>query len=149
MLSSSTILLVEDDPDDVFLMQRALKQAGIANPLQYASDGQQALDYLTGAGAYADRDKYPLPHLVFLDLKLPLIHGFEVLAWIRGSKFARLPIVLLTSSAEERDVEQARRLGARSFLVKPPTAQMLVEVMNSLADPAQAANTGAELKPRR
>ncbi|MEO5959850.1 MAG: response regulator, partial [Opitutaceae bacterium] len=145
-----TILLVEDDPDDVFLMQRALKQAHVANPLQFATDGQQAQDYLSGTGPYQDRIKHPLPDLVFLDLKLPFIHGFEVLAWVRDHpELGRIPVVILTSSPEERDIQQARRLGARSFLVKPPSAQMLSDLMKSLTHDQPVEFTGPGGKPQR
>ena len=132
---TSTILLVEDDPNDVFIMKRALKQADITNPLQIAVDGQDALDYLTGKGKYADRETYPLPSLVFLDLKLPYKNGFEVLKWIRENPpLDTILTVVLTSSSEERDIKETYRLGARSFLVKPPTQKMLVELMESLKE---------------
>ena len=80
------ILLVEDNDDDVFFLRRAVTRSGVNCALQIVRDGQQALDYLQGNGLYADRDKYPLPVLVFLDLKLPYIHGFEVLVWIRSNR---------------------------------------------------------------
>jgi CheY-like chemotaxis protein len=80
---SRTILLVEDNEDDVFVFHRALKDAKISNPVQLATHGKQAVEYLSGAGKYADRSLYPLPFLIFLDLKLPYLDGFEVLKWIR------------------------------------------------------------------
>ncbi len=130
---NQTILLVEDSEDDVFLMKRALKEANILNPLQIAVHGQHAIDYLAGTGKYADRVQHPLPSLIFLDLKLPFKHGFEVLQWIREQPgLAAILVIVLTSSSEERDIQQAYRLGARSFLVKPPTPEMLVELMLSL-----------------
>jgi CheY-like chemotaxis protein len=133
MDANSTILLVEDDPNDVFIMKRAMKQAEIGNPLQVAVDGQDALDYLAGAKKYSDRDRHPLPSLIFLDLKLPYKNGFEVLKWIREHPPLDTTLVLiLTSSSEERDIQETYRLGARSFLVKPPTQKMLVELMASL-----------------
>jgi CheY-like chemotaxis protein len=114
------ILLVEDSPDDVFFMERAMKEAGFHTPLQIAEDGQVALDYLTGANVYADRHKYPLPSLVLLDLKLPRILGLDVLRTIRArAELATLPVVILTSSGERSDLERAYRLGANSFMVKP------------------------------
>src|SRR4051812_33398951 len=92
------------------------------SPLQIVTDGQRALDYLSGAGEFSDRQKFPLPFIVFLDLKLPYIHGFEVLAWMRlHPELNRLVVVVLTSSPEEKDHERAYSLGARSYLVKPPT----------------------------
>jgi CheY-like chemotaxis protein len=129
----TTILLVEDNEADVFLMKRALKSAEITNPLQIVTDGQRALDYLSGAGEFSDRQKFPLPFIVFLDLKLPYIHGFEVLAWMRlHPELNRLVVVVLTSSPEEKDHERAYSLGARSYLVKPPTPDGLKDVFNSL-----------------
>ncbi len=130
---STTILLVEDNEDDVFAMSRALKQAHIANPVTVVSDGQEALDYLSGAGPYADRERYPVPFIVFLDLKLPYIDGFEVLTWIRQQPaLSSTLVVVLTSSVENRDQERSYALGARSYLIKPPTAETLLDVLNSL-----------------
>jgi CheY-like chemotaxis protein len=132
---SATILLVEDEPSDVFLMKRALKGAQILNPLQVACDGQQAIDYLSGAGKFSDRTQFPLPSIVFLDLKLPYKSGFDVLGWIRGqSNLEQTLVMVLTSSSEERDIAQCYKLGARTFLVKPPTPAMLLELMVSLKD---------------
>jgi CheY-like chemotaxis protein len=130
---SRTMLLVEDNEDDIFLMQRALKYAGIANPLQIVNDGEAAIDYLSGAGVYQDRTRFPLPFIVFLDLKLPYLNGFEVLTWIRSQMtLPNLIVVVMTSSAERRDHERAYALGARSYLVKPPTPEMLLELVHSL-----------------
>jgi CheY-like chemotaxis protein len=130
---SRTILLVEDNEDDVFAFQRALKKAQIANPVQVVVDGQQALDYLSGTGRFAERGKYPLPFLVFLDLKLPYRDGFEVLAWIRQrAELNFLVVVILTGSDETRDHQQAYALGARSYLVKPPTPDELKRLIDSM-----------------
>jgi CheY-like chemotaxis protein len=130
---STTILLVEDNEDDVFAMKRALKLAQITNPLQIVTDGQKAVDYLSGAGEFSDREKYPLPFIVFLDLKLPYVHGFEILDWMRKKpELNPIVVVVLTSSAEERDHERAYSLGARSYLVKPPTADTIKDVFDSL-----------------
>jgi CheY-like chemotaxis protein len=130
---SRSMLLVEDNEDDVFLLQRALKYAGIENPLHIVQDGEAALAYLSGAGVFHDRTQHPLPFIVFLDLKLPYLNGFEVLTWIRSQEsLANLIVVVMTSSAEARDHEQAYALGARSYLVKPPTPQMLLELVRSL-----------------
>jgi len=132
MTIARTILLVEDNEDDVFLMKRALKGAGVLNPLRVAEDGQQAMDYLAGAGAYADRGAYPLPSIVFLDLKLPLAMGLEVLAWIRSQPtFASTVVVVLTSSNEPSDLKEAYRLGTNSYVVKPPGADQLLELVKA------------------
>jgi len=133
--SSATILLVEDEPNDVFLMKRAMKKAAILNPLQVAGNGQEAVDYLSGTGKFSDRTEFPIPSLVFLDLKLPYKNGFEVLTWIRSQSHLDTTLVMvLTSSSEERDIAECYRLGARTFLVKPPTPDMLTELMVSLKD---------------
>lgn len=124
------LLLVEDNPDDVFLMQRALKKACITLPLQIVTDGRQAIDYLAGASPYSDRTQFPLPSLVFLDLKLPYVNGFEVLEWIRADmKLRNLEIFILTSSPEERDRQKAEELGAKAYLVKPPTGASILEIL--------------------
>ena len=131
-MSLPTLLLVEDNEDDVFLMKRALKAAGIENPLQIAEDGQAAIDYLSGAGTHADREKSPLPTIVFLDLKLPFKSGHEVLEWIRQQpRFTNLVVIVLTSSNEKIDLDRAYKLGANSFVVKPPTATKLQELADS------------------
>ena len=132
---NATILLVEDEPSDVFLMKRALKGAQIPNPLQVAGDGQEAINYLSGAGKFSDRAQFPLPSIIFLDLKLPYKSGFEVLDWIRSqSQLNQTLVMVLTSSSEERDISQCYKLGARTFLVKPPTPAMLLELLISLKD---------------
>jgi len=132
---NTTILLVEDEPSDVFLMTRALKKAQIPNPLQVACDGQEAINYLSGVDKFSDRTQFPIPGIIFLDLKLPYKNGFEVLTWIRSQPHLDSTLVMvLTSSSEERDIAQCYRLGARTFLVKPPTPAMLLELMMSLKD---------------
>jgi CheY-like chemotaxis protein len=129
MTTQRALLLVEDNEDDVFLMKRALKEAGVANPLQVVEDGRLALDYLGGTGKFADRESYPMPAVVFLDLKLPLLSGHDVLAWIRGRKeLEALVVIVLTSSNEASDLSRSYALGANSYLVKPPTAAQLEEL---------------------
>lgn len=129
MTTIETILLVEDNEDDVFLMKRALKAASIINPLQVVEDGQQAIDYLAGTGEFGDRSKYPLPAIIFLDLKLPIRLGLDVLQWIRGrAELDHIVVVVLTSSNEPSDLKEAYRLGANSYVVKPPTADQLLEM---------------------
>ncbi|HET7625780.1 MAG TPA: response regulator [Verrucomicrobiae bacterium] len=132
-MSNALILLVEDNEDDVFLMKRAMKKAGLDFPLRVAANGQEALDYLSFNGPFADA-KNPPPSLVFLDLKLPYVHGFEVLRWIREN-LPELPVVMLTSSNEERDRHLAAELGAVAYLVKPPVAETLAETMRFLKAP--------------
>ncbi len=128
-MTPETILLVEDNEDDAFFMKQALKDAGIINPLREVEDGQQAIDYLGGTGKYADRQKFPLPTVVFLDLKLPMKSGHEVLQWIRAQpQFKKLIVIVLTSSNEPVDLNRSYQLGANSFVVKPPTPEELLRL---------------------
>lgn len=123
--SQSVFLLVEDNEDDAFFMERAFQDAGLQNPLRIVTDGDQAIDYMAGAGEFADRSRYPLPDMVFLDLKMPGRDGFDVLTWIRREGKLKMPVAVLTSSPEEIDRQRARALGADCYLLKPPTAAML------------------------
>src|SRR4051812_26477275 len=129
-----TILQVEDDPNDVFLLQHAMKKTGVTNPLQVASDGQQAIDYLQGAGKFSDRGRFPFPCLVLLDLKLPYVMGLEVLRWIRQQPGAALPVVMLTASGEGGDIAAAYQLGANAFLTKPSEASKLEDMVKAIKD---------------
>ncbi len=132
-LHNSTILLVEDNPDDVFRIQRAFRKANIATPMQVVSDGEQAIHYLSGQELYQDRDCYPLPVLVLLDLKLPRRSGFDVLNWLRNeSDIKHLPVVVLTSSEQQSDIERAYAAGANSYLAKPPSPAELLEMARTI-----------------
>lgn len=127
------VLLVEDNDDDIFFMRRAFRNAAISNPMVVVQDGQSAIDYLGGRGTYANRSEHPLPGLVLLDIKLPLRTGFEVLNWIRTDPQVRpLVVVVLTTSSEAIDIDAAYRLGANSYLVKPPSPGSLLELTKSL-----------------
>ena len=129
---NQALLLVEDSEHDVFLMKRALKQAEIHNPVYVVGDGEQAIDYLSGNGEFADREAYPFPALVFLDLKLPLKSGHDVLEWIRqAAGMSELVVVVLTSSDEPSDINRAYKLGANSYLVKPPSLIQLRDLAKS------------------
>jgi CheY-like chemotaxis protein len=133
MNGAHTVLLVEDDPDDVVLTQRAFKKANVANPLQVVTDGEEAVAYLSGQGRFADRGQYPLPMLLLLDLKLLRRSGLEVLEWLRAQPgLRRLPVVVLTSSKESQDVNRAYDLGVNSYLVKPVAFDSLQEMVQSL-----------------
>ena len=124
------ILIVEDDPNDVLLIQRALKKANVTGPQQVVGDGDKAVAYLAGHGPYADRTQYPLPVMVLLDLKLPRRSGLEVLEWLRQQPgLKRLPVVMLTASREGKDINRAYDLGANSYLVKPVDLDPLVDMM--------------------
>jgi len=144
-MENQLILLVEDTADDVFFLRRALKKAQINNPFQVVVHGQEAIDYLAGNGKYSDRIKFPLPGVVLLDLKLPLVDGFEVLAWIRTQPLlSALPVAILTSSSEKRDRQRALELGAKAYLVKPPDEMMMRDLFHSLGQ-QQSAVTGANV----
>jgi CheY-like chemotaxis protein len=127
------LLLVEDNRDDVFFLQRALQKANILVPIEVARNGQAAIDYLKAAMEHRDRAQHPFPSLVLLDLKLPYVSGFEVLKWIRDQQeLANLSVVILTSSPEQRDRDMAVALGASAYLVKPPTEAMLRPLLAQL-----------------
>ncbi len=114
------ILLVDDNPDDILLVRRTFQRAGSQHRLLALTSGLDAIAYFQGAPPYGDRAKFPLPDLVLLDIKMPACDGFEVLRWVRHQlQFAQIPVVMLTSSDEIRDVNLAYKLGANSFLVKP------------------------------
>ena len=133
-MTTKTILLVEDDENDVFFFQRALKKANFIDPLQVARDGQEAIDYLQGAGKFAERAKYPLPGVILLDLKLPFVMGLDVLKWIRHqSEFAPI-MIILSSSQEEEDIVAAYRLGANAYLVKPTDVSKLEGMVRAIND---------------
>ena len=127
------ILLVEDNPQEAELTIRALKKRTLANQFVHVSDGQEALDFLFAKGRYKDRDARELPKVVLLDWKLPKLDGVEVLRQLRADKQTRLvPVVVLTSSREERDVIEAYQLGANSYIVKPVDFEKFLEVVSNM-----------------
>jgi CheY-like chemotaxis protein len=133
MSEQAVFLLVEDSDNDAILIRRAFHKGNIVNPLQVVSSGEQAVAYLNGEGAFANRAEYPLPDLVLLDLKMPGIDGFEVLRWIRQQPTLKaLRVVVLTSSDRIQDVNLAYQLGANSFLVKPVDFERFVEISQAL-----------------
>jgi len=124
--NNQQVLLIEDNRDDVFLMRRAMKKAGAEWNLQVVTDGQEALAFFAGTAAFSDRSQFPLPSLVFLDLKLPYVSGFEVLTAMQSHpEHKNIPVVILTSSPEQRDQQRAFELGAKAYLIKPPTEDVL------------------------
>jgi two-component system response regulator len=132
-MNEKIILLVEDNPDDEALTIRALKKNNIRNEVVVAHDGAEALDYLFGLGAHAGRETTVLPELVLLDLKLPKFDGLEVLRRIRGDeRTKRLPVVILTSSKEERDLLAGYDLGANSYVRKPVDFTAFAEAVRQL-----------------
>ena len=128
-----TILLVEDSEDDVFTFKRALKKAGIANPLQHAADGQAAIDALTASGDVSELQITSVPCVIFLDLKLPYRNGFQVLEWLRAQpRLKNLRVVTLTGSDEPSDRQRATSLGVHAYMVKPAAAPEILTVLGSL-----------------
>jgi len=133
MSDQSVILLVEDREDDIALICQAFSKAYVANPLQIVRNGEEAIAYLEGEGKYSNREEYPLPELMLLDLKMPRVDGFEVLWWVRSRpNLAALRIVVLTSSESIRDVNLAYSLGANSFMVKPMDFEDVIQMSKFL-----------------
>jgi two-component system response regulator len=132
-MAAATILLVEDNADDETLTLRALKKNNIKNEIIVARDGAEALDYLFGTGSHASRDLSAMPHVILLDLKLPKIDGLEVLRRVRSEQRTRLlPVVILTSSNEEKDRIRGYGLGANSYVRKPVDFSSFIEAVREL-----------------
>ena len=130
---ATIVLHVDDDPKDSELLRAAIQKANFACLLQQVQDGEQAIQYLTGAGIYSDRKRFPLPTLVLLDLRMPCLSGFEILKWIRANKaFRQLPVLMLSGSALQEDIYRAYEAGATSYLIKPLGFQALVKLMKDL-----------------
>jgi CheY-like chemotaxis protein len=132
-VQSQPVLVVDDDENDVIFVQRAFRHAGILNPLHVANNGDEAVAYLEGTGKFANRDEFPLPVFILLDLKMPRRSGLEVIKWVKEHEhLKRMPIVVLTSSKDDADVNRAYELGANSYLVKPVSFEGLIELTKSL-----------------
>ena len=132
-MKNKVILLVEDNPDDVKLTLRALKKSNILNEVVVAEDGVEALDYLFGTGNYAGRDTRVVPQLVLLDLKMPKMDGLEVLQRLRGDEKTKLlPVVVLTTSSEDKDRIESYKLGANSYIRKPVNFDQFVDAVRQL-----------------
>lgn len=131
LFTTQTILLVEDEENDVLFMQMALDKAGLSTAFQVAEDGQEAIDYLQGVGEFADRSRFPVPALIFLDLKLPRVMGMDVLKWIREQPaMDTIVVIMLTASQQRSDIRRAVALGANSYLVKPSNPLGLEEIVD-------------------
>jgi two-component system, response regulator len=127
------ILLVEDNPNDVELTLRALKKNNLTNKVHVVKDGAEALEYIFATGAYASRDINCIPKVILLDLKLPKVDGLEVLRQIKSNERTKLiPVVVLTSSKEERDLIESYRLGANSYITKPVGFESFVKAVSEL-----------------
>jgi CheY-like chemotaxis protein len=128
-----TVLLVEDDLNDIFLVKRAFKAACIQNPLQVVTDGLEAIHYFRAEGKYADRETYPLPKLVVMDIKMPRRSGFEVLEWLKSDPLLRrIPVVIVSSSDNPMDIDRAYELGANAYMVKPMDFRAVEHLFQSI-----------------
>ena len=131
-----TILLIEDDSNDTLLLQRAFRRAGLTHTLRVVTDGDEAVSYMKGEEQFSNREVYPMPSLILLDLKLPRRSGLEVLAWLRKEAplgVRNLPVIVLTSSRLSEDVDHAYALGANSYMAKPSgNYDGLVEMVKNL-----------------
>jgi CheY-like chemotaxis protein len=128
-MARNIILHVDDDANDVVLFQHAVKKAGLDLRMLTVADGEEAFAYLSGKGQYANREEFPIPGLLLLDLKMPRVSGFDVLKWLRRhEKFRRLPVLVLTSSNHAGDIQRAYDLGANSYIVKPVGFESLVQL---------------------
>ncbi|HLX71367.1 MAG TPA: response regulator [Verrucomicrobiae bacterium] len=137
MTENETILLVDDSENDLILMRRAFSKAEFHNPLREVRNGEEAIAYLQGEGIYDDRDQFPFPVVMILDLNMPRLNGFEVLSWVQTQTqpiLKHLSIIILTASVRMEDVERAYDLGAHSFLVKPASMEKLVAMIRCLRD---------------
>jgi CheY-like chemotaxis protein len=135
VIATQAILLAEDDANDIQLMRRAFRKARLPNPLYVTRNGDETIEYLAGKGEYADRRRYPFPFLLLLDLKMPRKSGFEVLEWMRERPLLRdFPVIVLTSSNAEKDIQRAENLGAMLYLVKPGEFSDLVAMMVKLEE---------------
>jgi CheY-like chemotaxis protein len=131
-LQQVEILLVEDNPDDAEMTMRALRKRNLANQVHWVKDGEEALEYLFCSGRYAGRNPATPPKLVLLDIKMPKIDGIEVLRRVKGSELKTIPVVVMTSSNEERDVLESYRLGVNSYIVKPVQFEAFLETVSKI-----------------
>jgi len=135
MTTTDLVLVAEDNPDDAILLRRAIDKAGITARVKIVSDGEDMLLYLQGRGVYSNREAYPLPNLIILDLKMPRKSGLEVLLWMSENQdLAVVPTIVLSASNLEKDVRQAYNLGANTYFVKPTTFEELVQTMRMVKE---------------
>jgi CheY-like chemotaxis protein len=141
------ILIADDSENDVVMLRRAFREAGVRTPVFVVEDGEEAIAYLRGGGKFASRDEFPLPDLFLLDLKMPRKDGFAVLQWLQGQPaLARLRVIVLTSSDEIRDVNKAYALGAASFLTKPLSFLDFKDTMQAMYNYWLTINTGPKVE---
>ncbi len=133
MPTRAAILLVEDDENDIFFVELAVREIGIRNPLRVVRDGAKAIQYLKGEGESADRKQFPQARLVLLDISMPIASGFQVLEWLRQQPWAdELVAVVLSASTDPADIERATALGAAEYQVKPSNALHLTSILREL-----------------
>jgi CheY-like chemotaxis protein len=133
MLPDDTILIAEDIEDDAVLLERAFNLIGLSNPVKVLADGAEVIEYLRGGGRYADRAVFPFPRVLFTDLKMPHVDGFELLRWLRKHpEHAVVPTIVFSSSGEPADVRRAYELGAHAYLVKPCSMEDLQKTMRRM-----------------
>jgi len=134
-LHPCTVLYAEDERNDILFLELAFERSGSPHTLKSVPDGEQALKYLAGEGLFTDRERHPFPSLVLLDINMPKISGLEVLEWIRQQHSLRsLPVLMLTSSIRQEDMDKARQLGANDYLLKLSDALKLVDLVKSMQD---------------
>jgi CheY-like chemotaxis protein len=149
MVARKTVLVADDDENDIRLLTRAFLRTGINVPMKWVRDGEEAIQYLQGDKPFADREAFPLPILLLLDLKMPRTNGFEVLEWVRKQAgLRRLLVVVMTSSDEPQDVDRAYDLGANSFLKKPDDFNDLTRMSQKLHDYWMETNLCPNCTPR-
>ena len=120
MQSTEPILYAEDDANDQFLIARAFKKMSCPVEVRFVNDGTEAIDYMNGAGEHADRTRFPFPTVIFLDIKMPRTNGFQVLTWLKDNEaFKLIPVVMISSSQMQEDIDRSYALGASTYLVKP------------------------------
>ena len=143
-----TVLIAEDNGDEVFLMRRAFSKTALPFQLRFVPNGQEAIDYLERKPPYNNSDTFPMPQAVVLDLNMPLVNGLEVLAWLKvHPTLSALPVVIHTSSALDSDRERAGRLGAHAYCVKGPMSDDLMDLFNTVAD-LMSSSKGLTTTPR-
>ena len=133
MNGKPSVLYIEDEEDDVFFMRNAFKRLGMEECFHAVPDGERAMAYLTGGDPYTDRDRFPMPTIVLLDLSLPVLSGFEVLAWVRRHpQFRGVPVVVFSASVRADDRQRAEELGATAFLPKPTSGGQFLDMVGRL-----------------
>jgi CheY-like chemotaxis protein len=151
-VDANVILIAEDDANDRFLIKRALDRGTTGLNAVFVNDGEEAIEYLDGAPPFNDREKYPLPAVLLVDIKMPRRNGFDVLAWVRAhANWHRLPVVMLSSSSLDRDVQRAYDLMANNYLTKPGNYTLLASALDELCrywfQRSQLPRCGPDIRP--